>query len=172
MRSLSGQAALLSLSLGLFACAHALTGRELLADIHTGAFRLPDSEGRPFELAAHRGHVVVLQFFATWCTPCLAEVNQLKNLSVRGVRDVEIVGVALDVDAARVLPAFKRSAGVEYLLLAGDEETRLGRGPFGKVPELPTTAVLDATGTVRSAFTGLISDADLDRLLDDARRPH
>lgn len=171
MRRLPGQAALLSLALALTSCAHARTGAELLADIPTGAFRLPDSDGQPFELAAHRGHVVVLQFFATWCTPCLAEVNQLKNLSVRGVRDVEVVGVALDVDAARVLPAFKRSAAVEYLLLAGDEPTRLGRGPFGKVPELPTTVVIDAAGTVRSAFAGLISDADLDRLLADARQP-
>lgn len=171
MRRLPGQAALLSAALALAACAHAKSGAEVLAEIPTGAFRLPDSDGRPFELAAHRGHVVVVQFLATWCMPCLAEANQLQKLAARGAPDVEVVGVALDLDAARVLPAFKQSAGITYVLLAGDEATRLGRGPFGKVPELPTTAILDAQGTVRAAFAGLISDADLDRLLAEARRP-
>jgi len=163
------RAAVLALLL-LAGCAHTRTPAQVLADIDTARFVLPTDDGQVYSLAAHRGQVVVLQFFATWCVPCLAEVNQLQKLPAR-FPGVQVVGVAFDLDAALTLGAFRRATGVTYPLLIADDATRAGDGPFGRVPEMPTTVVIDRDGVVRSAFGGLLEDADLDRLIEAAQRP-
>ena len=160
------RAALVALLLA--GCAHAKTPAQVLADIDTSTYTLPTDTGELYTLAAHRGHVLVLQFFATWCVPCLAEVNQLAHFA-QVHPDVEFASVAFDLDADRSLHTFRQTLGVPYALLVADEATRGGTSTFGRIPELPTTVVIDRQGVVRSAFTGLVPDADLEKLIAAAR---
>lgn len=164
---LSGRAALLLLALA--GCAHAKTPEQALSEIDTSTYALPTDTGELWVLGAQKGHVVVMQFFATWCVPCLAEVNQLKALS-GSHPEVVFASVAFDLDADRSLATFRQAAGVPYALLVADPATRDGSSSFGKIPELPTTVVIDKQGKVRSAFTGLVPDADLEKLIAAAGR--
>ena len=159
----------LALALAACGCAHTRSLSDALAEIDTSQFALPTDRGDTYALAEHRGKVVVLEFFTTWCVPCLAEVNQLEKLKQR-FPGLEVAGVALDLDAARTLPSFRLATGVDFPLLLADEDTRNGSGPFGRVPQLPTTAIVDSRGVVCSAFTGLLEDRDLDSLVRKAER--
>ncbi|MBS2029224.1 MAG: TlpA family protein disulfide reductase [Deltaproteobacteria bacterium] len=160
--------AALVLVLAATGCAHARSPEQVLADIDTARYQLPTDTGEPYALAQHRGHEQVVMFFATWCVPCLAEVNQLQKLAARQ-DGLEIVGVVMDLDAARTAAAFRHTTGVTYPLLIADDATRAGESVFGRIPELPTTVVIDKQGVVRSAYTGLVPDEDLDKLIRAAR---
>jgi len=160
--------AALMLALAAAGCAHAKSPEQVLADIDTARYMLPTDTGETFALGQQRGHEVVMIFFATWCVPCLAEVTQLQKLTAREP-GLEVVGVVMDLDAARSAPTFRQTTGVTYPLLIADDVTRSGDSVFGRVPALPTTVVIDKDGVVRSAFTGLVPDEDLDKLIRAAR---
>jgi len=157
------------LAVALCGCAHGATQRDALAAIDTGRFALRTDTGAMYALADHPGRVRVVQFFSSWCVPCLAELNQLQKL-VEREPDVTVVGVDFDLDAARTIGAFRATAKVTFPLLVADDATRKGEGVFGPIAVLPTTVVIDPAGVVRGAFTGLVSDASLERLIAAARR--
>jgi thiol-disulfide isomerase/thioredoxin len=121
---------------------------DLRADAAFWNTTLPDADGRSHPLSAWRGKTLVVNFWATWCPPCRAEIPDFVALRAqyRG-RDVEFIGLAID-DAQRVA-AFAREMAVPYPLLVADATghalaERLGN-PSGA---LPYTVVIDRSGRV------------------------
>jgi len=121
--------------------------------------------GESFELAAHHGEVVVLNFWATWCPACRAEAPQLARagheLSARGV---SLVGLSVD---RMPLPAVTRTArrlGMDYPIAMADQS--LARS--FSVQALPTTIVIGKDGRVAQTFVGGIGASELSRAVDDA----
>lgn len=106
--------------------------------------------GEPVNLTSLRGRVVLLNFWATWCLPCRAEIPELNVMH----RDLEqqglsIVGVSLD-DTADEVKGFQNDIKQEYTTLLGSNDVRT---KFGVVP-LPTTFIIDREGRIRQKIIG------------------
>ena len=115
-------------------------------------FTLPDMDGKPVSLSAYQGKVVMLDFWATWCAPCRAELHFFLGLHDQ-YRDkgFEIVGISMDENAADVVPGFLRDQKINYTNLLGDAKVDELYGP---ISGLPTTFIIDRKGTIRRRFTG------------------
>jgi peroxiredoxin len=125
------------------------------------AFRLPalGAEGT-VSLAEHRGKVVFLDFWASWCPPCLSSVPQLEELRREfSGSDFQIVAINIDRDPRKAL-AFLAKHSVAYPS-ASDPE-----GEWPKrfdIPTMPTSFLIDRKGVVRHVHAGF-RDGDLDAL--------
>jgi cytochrome c biogenesis protein CcmG/thiol:disulfide interchange protein DsbE len=106
-------------------------------------------DGVAFDLAQHRGHVVIVNFWATWCPPCRAEMPVLDSIAARyGARGVEIIGLSVDRRGDRKAVGDVMRA---YHYPAGLVEGAKANG-FGAPRALPITYVVDAEGTIRSVL--------------------
>lgn len=124
-----------------------------------------DLDGREQTLDRWRGEILVLNFWATWCTPCREEMPILSELAERYRGRVQFVGIAAD-DADKVRD-YARAVPVSYPLLAGGEEVIKLTRPFGNLPlAVPFTIVLDRSGEPRAAALGRVTRAALVELLD------
>ncbi len=110
-------------------------------------------DGKPIRLSSLRGRVVLLNFWATWCLPCRAEIPEFNALQ----RDLEakglsVVGVSVSpVDTSDSIRSFQKDIKQDYTVLRGAEE--IG-AKFGNGPGLPVTYVLDREGRIRHKFIG------------------
>ena len=110
-------------------------------------------DGQPFHLASLHGRVVLLNFWATWCVPCRAEIPEFnvmqKELEARGFT---VVGASVSpVDSADAIRSFQKDVKQEYTVIRGAEE--IGN-TFGNGPGLPVTYILDREGRIRQKFIG------------------
>ena len=119
--------------------------------------------GQHFDLASHRGHPVVLDFWASWCGPCRKQQPQLNELSRRyAPRGVVFMGVDLRDDGASA-DAYVHSFDVPYSSV--EDTTGDIAGRFD-VPAPPVTLVIDGDGRIALRKLGGISVGDLAPVLD------
>ncbi len=112
---------------------------------------------REIRLSAYRGKVVLLNFWATWCEPCVAEMPRFAQWQRKyGPRGLRILGVSMDDDEAPVRRAY-RKYGLNYPVVMGDE--KLGE-LYGGVLGLPMTFLIDGSGRIRFQHEGA-TDPDL-----------
>ena len=98
---------------------------------------------------------VVLHVFTTWCRPCLEEVKALNALQASAPH-VKVIGACVEGRGCPRLSDFKRLAHAEYELLTGDQSLVRGDGPFGHIPGVPVTFIIDAKGREVIRFDGRI----------------
>jgi thiol-disulfide isomerase/thioredoxin len=116
------------------------------------AFELKDLEGKPISLAEAKGKVVLLNFWATWCGPCRAEIADLVDLQKRYSDKLEIIALATDEDDADEVRRFVRKAGINYRVAMGSDEVRRS---YGGIAALPTAFVIDSQGRIVQKHVGL-----------------
>jgi cytochrome c biogenesis protein CcmG, thiol:disulfide interchange protein DsbE len=125
-------------------------------------FTLTGTNGKPVTLSDYRGRPVVLNFWATWCPPCRAEMPFFQNASVKYNGRAVILGVD-QAESATTVTAFAAQVGVSYLLLL-DPDSAVNRGY--NIRALPTTVFIDASGVIREIHTGIISQAVLEERIE------
>jgi thiol-disulfide isomerase/thioredoxin len=108
----------------------------------TPAFDLVDTQGAHHRLADYRGRWVVLNFWATWCVPCIEEIPEIAQYH-RAHGDVVVIGVAIDVEDAAKVKRFAAKVGHDYPLVLSDDRVEK---QLGAVRALPTTRIYDASG--------------------------
>jgi thiol-disulfide isomerase/thioredoxin len=125
---------------------------------------LPDLEGRNVSLQDLRGKPVVLDFWATWCTPCEFQIPSLNEVYERYRDRVEFVGVAVDVDGREVVAPFAKERAIAYRVLLGDEDLAQKYGARG----FPSLYVIGKDGNNALSHVGIIDAEDLEEALDAA----
>lgn len=122
---------------------------------------MPGADGRTFDFATLRGRTVVLNFWATWCPPCVDEMPELATLHREiSARSAGVIGIG--IDSPSNIREFANKHQFPYpLLIAGLGGTELGRQLGNKSGALPFTVVIDAKGRLIERKLGRIRLADL-----------
>jgi len=110
-------------------------------------------EGQPFHLNDLRGRVVLLNFWATWCIPCRAEIPEF-NVMQRELKPqgLEIVGVSTSpADSVEAIRDFQKELKQEYTVLRGEQAVD---EKFGNGPGLPISYLIDREGRIRQTIVG------------------
>ncbi len=124
-------------------------------------FRLKDTSGKEVKLSDFKGEIVVVNFWATWCGPCLMEIPSLVKLREQyHDKGVEIVAISLNQNSPKQLARFARDFNINYPVVIGTEDVVEA---FGPVNAIPTTIIIDREGQVYSRHTGLISFDEAER---------
>jgi thiol-disulfide isomerase/thioredoxin len=118
-----------------------------------------------FDLSAQRGKWVVVNFWATWCNPCLKEIPDLAAFDAAR-DDVQVVGLAFeDIDRA-AMADFLKEHPISYPFAIVD--TTAPPADFVIPPALPMTVLIAPDGRVAKSYYGPVTTADLDKLIRDA----
>jgi peroxiredoxin len=119
-------------------------------------FTLKDTTGKTVSLAALKGKVILLDFWATWCAPCKVEIPWFAEFQTKyGPRGLAVVGVSVDDTLAKLKP-FEKQYKMNYPVLLGEgRDDLMGPKGFGTLGVFPTTFVIGRDGRICKAHVGL-----------------
>src|SRR5215813_9852191 len=120
---------------------------------------LKDLNGRPVRLSEYRGKVVLINFWATWCPPCRAEMPGLVKLQREHGKDLQIIGVTYPPEKRARVRRFARSLKVNYPIILGTREIK---NRFSSEETLPLTVVINRDGKVSDIISGILLREEFD----------
>ncbi|HYP01095.1 MAG TPA: TlpA disulfide reductase family protein [Pyrinomonadaceae bacterium] len=122
--------------------------------VRAPSLTLESIEGRTVRLSDYRGKVVLINFWATWCPPCRAEMPVLVELQKEYGRDgLQIIGVTYQPEPREHVRSFTRKLKVNYPDVLGTPETK---AVFSPDETLPLTIIIDREGTIRGTIAGIL----------------
>jgi peroxiredoxin len=139
----------------------------LVADSHTAftalraaqdrtpapAFTLSDATGAPIALSAYKGHVVLLDFWATWCTGCKVEIPWYIEFQRKYARQgLASIGVAMDEEGWQKVRPYLQTHPINYPIVLGSPTLVQ---PY-KITNLPVTLLIDRDGRVADVHAGMV----------------
>lgn len=137
-------------------------------------FRLKDIYGKDFTLSSFRGKVVLLEFFASWCSPCKPQMAELKQIRTTYPQEqLTIISVSFDpsMDTDDVLRSLATNVSADWILA---RDTAGASDKYG-VSIAPTIFLIDRSGAVRYVHTGLTKSKlltpEIDQLLSEMPQP-
>ena len=129
-------------------------------------FSLEAIDGATVSLAKLRGQVVVVDFWATWCAPCVFQIPVLNAFWERTRGDgVSVLGVSVDVGGREVVEPFAAEHEMAYPVLLGDEDLAQRYGAIG----YPSLYVIAPDGRIASRHVGLVAEEELAAAVAEAR---
>lgn len=136
---------------------------EVIAEVEASGtkaanFSLLDLDGKPVNLADYEGKVIILDFWATWCPPCVKEIPHFNDLAKEyGEKGLVVLGVSVDRDGKPAVDKFKTKNPVNYTIVLVDSDTH-GKYqsylPPSEQGGIPFTFVIDRKGIIRHHFVG------------------
>ena len=132
------------------------------------AFDLPSVDGGRVSLASLKGKVVVLDMWATWCGPCIAEMPDYDAFAKKNQpRGVEVVGIVFSSGEPQEVQDFVREHRIAYRQLLGPDELL---DSYGANSGFPTTFVIDAAGMIKLKLIGAVPQKfeKLQKAVDEA----
>ena len=163
--TLLGAAALLALCVATVPTVHASP----VPPVPAPAWKLKDPDGKVVTSELFKGKVVVLDFWATWCPPCRAEIPGYVLLQKKYEADgLVFVGISLDTEGPAVVKKFMKDYGINYPIVMADDEIL---GAFAPIQGYPTTFIIDREGRVRNKKLGREPTAEFEREILAILRP-
>lgn len=122
---------------------------------YTADFSLEDIQGKTHRLADYRGKWVLVNFWATWCPPCLSEIPELSSLhNAHKDHDLVVIGIAMDSGSTRKVANFAEAHGINYPIVLGDSKIA---AQIGELKVLPTSYLYAPNGEQVSYQAGEVT---------------
>jgi thiol-disulfide isomerase/thioredoxin len=134
----------------------AATGKN--APLH---FTLKDMNGADVKLASFKGKVILLNFWATWCGPCKAEIPSLVELQEQYADDLVILGFSVDDTVEKMRP-YADQYKINYPLLVGNGRED-GQDAFGPLFGIPVSVIIARDGTIAKKHSGIATKSQFER---------
>jgi cytochrome c biogenesis protein CcmG/thiol:disulfide interchange protein DsbE len=142
---------------------HSNGGRPGALGSAAAGFSLQDLNGKPLDLASYRGEVVLLNYWATWCTPCRGEIPQFVEFQNKyGSQGLQLIGISMDDDPTPVR-AFYQQFKMNYPVVMGT--TNLADS-YGGVLGLPVTFLIGRDGRITAKYVGATDLAALQQKIE------
>ena len=147
----------------LFASSLLLAASLLAAPVYAAmpvqpSLKVTTLDGKPYDLSAQRGHWVIVNFWATWCVPCIKELPEISQF-VKSHPDIRAIGIAYDDTDPADIRAFLDKHPVSFPVAQVTMDKPLT--DFDEPRGLPTTYLIGPDGKVAKHFTGPITPAAL-----------
>ena len=139
----------------------------------TPPLSLKDARGASRRLSDYKGRVVLLDFWATWCTGCKLEIPWFMEFEKKySSNGLSAIGVAVDDEGWRTVKAYLAEHPISYPVVLGDMDVLEKK--FGLPASLPVTLLIDRNGRIASTHAGVVEkdkfEADIRQLLDERAR--
>lgn len=128
----------------------------------TSDYVLRDLDGISHRASDYRGKWLVINFWATWCTPCLTEMPEIQDFYEDNLDRAMVWGVSFEDQDFTAIRKFVKELGVTYPILGFGQDPKTG---YGTVRVLPTTFVIKPDGLFHHKFEGPITSEDLAGIL-------
>jgi peroxiredoxin len=127
-------------------------------------FELKDANGAKVTIEEYKGKVVLLNFWATWCVPCKAEIPWFQEFDKKYKdQGFAVLGVSLDEEGWKAVKPYVEERKIAYRMVIGTEEVSQ---LYGGIDSLPTTFMIDKDGKIAAIHTGLVSKATYQKQLE------
>ena len=128
-------------------------------------FELKDSNGKVVTPEEYKGRVLLLNFWATWCVPCKAEIPWFQEFDTK-LKDkgFAVLGVSMDEEGWDAVKPYVAEKKIAYRMVIGTEEVSTR---YGGIDSLPTTFIIDREGKIAAIHSGLVSKATYQKEIED-----
>ena len=133
-------------------------------------FELTDTNGKIFTEKNTRGKYLVVNFWATWCTPCLKEIPAFVEFYKENSGHVEILGLDFEPVNLEVIDEFVERFSINYPIILYTNVNDSQFNNFGEIVGMPTTLIYSPEGELLQTFMGEITKEDLDKYISELNR--
>ena len=124
-------------------------------------WELKDLDGKTVHSSDFNGKVVVLDFWATWCPPCRAEIPDFIELQKKyAAQGLAVVGVSVDQADLKTVKSFAQKNGINYSVVLVDDKIA---DAYGGIDGLPTTFIIDRSGRIVNQHLGFTAPAEIEK---------
>ncbi|HEY1662387.1 MAG TPA: TlpA disulfide reductase family protein [Verrucomicrobiae bacterium] len=130
---------------------------------------LKDVDGKTVRSTDFKGKVVILDFWATWCGPCRAEIPGFIGLQKQYAKQgLVVIGASVDEGGADVVKSFAQELGMNYPIVLADEKTQQA---FGGIEAVPTAFIIDREGQIVKEHLGFADKDEFEKEIKPLLNP-